>query len=68
MSSSALDYDVVLVMTDISGAFIDGLLQAWETGVASPPRIVSDDFRVYYKSTYTSWSGMVNVAATLAMA
>jgi len=81
MSSSSssialsLDYDVVLLLTNVSGAFIDGFLQAYETGVVLPMgatteavRLVAEDFRLYYISTYTSWSGMVNVAATLAIA
>lgn len=71
----SLDYDIVLLLTNVSGAFIDGFLQAYETGVVLPMgatteaiRLVSEDFRLYYISTYTSWSGMVNVAATLAIA
>ena len=81
MSSSSssialsLDYDVVLLLTNVSGAFIDGFLQAYEIGIVLPMgatteaiRLVAEDFRLYYISTYTSWSGMVNVAATLAIA
>jgi len=54
---------------------LDGFFQAWETGVAVPIgagtealRVVADDFRSYYLSTYTSWAGMVGVAASLANA
>lgn len=71
----AMGYDVVLALTNVSGAFLDGFFQAWETGVAVPIgagtealRVVADDFRSYYLSTYTSWAGMVGVAASLANA
>jgi hypothetical protein len=70
-----MGYDVVLALTNVSGAFLDGFFQAWETGVAVPIgagtealRVVADDFRSYYLSTYTSWAGMVGVAASLANA
>jgi hypothetical protein len=72
---SSLDYDIVLLLTNVSGAFIDGFLQSYENGVVLPMgatteaiRLLSTDFRLYYISTYTSWSGMVNVAATLSIA
>jgi hypothetical protein len=74
-SRLALGYDVVLVLTNVSGAFLDGFFQAWETGVAVPVgagtealHVVACDFRAYYLSTYTSWAGMVGVAASLANA
>ena len=71
----AVGYDVVLALTNVSGAFLDGFFQAWETGVAVPVgagtealRASSTDVRAYYLSTYTSWAGMVGVAASLANA
>jgi len=71
----AVGYDVVLALTNVSGAFLDGFFQAWETGVAVPVgagtealRVSATDVRAYYISTYTSWAGMVGVAASLANA
>ena len=58
---SSLDYDIVLLLTNVSGAFIDGFLQSYENGVVLPMgatteaiRLLSTDFRLYYISTYTS--------------
>ncbi len=75
LSRLAVGYDVVLAMTNVSGAFLDGFFQAWETGAAVPVgagtealRASACDIRAYYLSTYTSWAGMVGVAASLANA
>ena len=73
--SSAFGYDLVLAVTNVSGAFLDGFFAAWEYGVAVPSgaktealHMIADDMRAFYLSTYTSWAGMVSVAASLAHA
>lgn len=73
--SSAFGYDLVLAFTNVSGAFFDGFLSAWETGRAVPSgartealHLLSDDMRALFLSTYTSWAGLVSVAASLAHA
>ncbi|KAL7544237.1 hypothetical protein ACHAWF_011416 [Thalassiosira exigua] len=75
--TSRLGYDSVLAATNVSGAFWDGFLSAWGAGgvgaIPSGPttealRLVADDVRTYHLSTYTSWAGMVNVAASIAHA
>ena len=73
--SSAFGYDLVLAFTNVSGAFFDGFLSAWESGSAVPSgaktealNLLADDVRAFYLSTYTSWAGLVGVAASLAHA
>ena len=73
--SSAFSYDLVLAITNVSGAFLDGFFSAWESGSAVPSgartealHMISVDIRTFYLSTYTSWAGMVSVAASLAHA
>jgi len=74
-SNFFLGYDLVLAITNVSGAFFDGFFSAWEDGAAVPSgagtealHMVADVMRAFYLSTYTSWAGMVGVAASLAHA
>ncbi|EED91961.1 predicted protein [Thalassiosira pseudonana CCMP1335] len=71
--SSFVGYDLVLALINVTGAFCDGFFSAWETGAAMPSgaktealHLIADDMRTYYLSTYTSWAGMVGVAASMA--
>lgn len=74
--SSAFGYDLVLAITNVSGAFFDGFFSAWEDSGSAVPsgaktealHLIADDMRAFYLSTYTSWAGMVSVAASLAHA
>jgi len=68
-------YDVVLAVTNVTGAFFDGFFSAWESGLAVPSgaktealHLVADGMRAFGLSTYTSWAGMVGVAASMAHA
>lgn len=72
---SSFGYELVLAITNVSGAFLDGFFLAWEDGSAVPNgagtealHLIAHDMRTFYLSTYTSWSGMVGVAASLAHA
>lgn len=71
--STTFGYDLVLAITNVSGAFLDGFFSAWDFGSAVPSgaktealHLIADDIRSYFLATYTSWSGMVSVAASLA--
>lgn len=71
--SSAFGYDVVLAITNVTGAFFDGFFSAWESALAVPSgpktealHLIADDMRAFGLSTYTSWAGMVGVAASMA--
>ena len=73
--SSASGYDLILAITNVSGAFFDGFFSDWESGSAVPSgaktealHLIADDMRAFYLSTYTSWAGMVGVAASMAHA
>jgi hypothetical protein len=100
--SSSFGYDIVLAITNVSGAFFDGFFSAWESGlgkhmffnqnayymwhtfieqnvrnqnIAVPSgaktealHLIADDMRAFGLSTYTSWAGMVGVAAAMAHA
>ncbi|KAL7442546.1 hypothetical protein ACHAXM_008442 [Skeletonema potamos] len=71
--SSAIGYDFVLAIANVSGAFLDGFFAEWESGGAVPNgsiteafHLISEDMRASFLSTYTSWAGMVGVAASVA--
>jgi len=71
--SSAIGYDFVLAIANVSGAFLDGFFAEWESGGAVPNgsktetlHLISEDMRASFLSTYTSWAGMVGVAASIA--
>ncbi len=71
--SSAIGYDFVLAIANVSGAFLDGFFAEWESGGALPSgsksealHLISEDMRASFLSTYTSWAGMVSVAASIA--
>lgn len=70
---SSFGYELVLAITNVSGAFIDGFFSAWDSGSAIPSgyktealALIANDMKAFYLSTYTSWAGMVGVAASLA--
>jgi len=70
---SSFGYELVLAITNVSGAFLDGFFSAFESGSIIPSdyktealHLIAYDMRAYSLSTYTSWSGMVGVAASLA--
>jgi len=71
---SSFGYELVLAITNVSGAFLDGFFSDWEISLipcgakTEVLHIIADDIRTYYLSTYTSWAGMVGVAASLAHA
>ena len=72
--SSAIGYDFVLAFANVSGAFLDGFFSEWESGGTAMPNgsktealhLISEDMRASFLSTYTSWAGMVGVAASIA--
>ena len=71
--SSTIGYDFALAFANVSGAFLDGFFIEWESGAAVPNgsksealHLISEDMRSSFLSTYTSWSGMVGVAASIA--
>jgi hypothetical protein len=73
--SSGYSYNLILAMINVSGAFLDGFFSAFESGDAIPngPKtealhLVSGEMRTFGLSTYTSWSGMVGVAAGMGFA
>eukprot|EP00584_Thalassiosira_punctigera_P015568 CAMPEP_0172549490 /NCGR_PEP_ID=MMETSP1067-20121228/18562_1 /TAXON_ID=265564 ORGANISM="Thalassiosira punctigera, Strain Tpunct2005C2" /NCGR_SAMPLE_ID=MMETSP1067 /ASSEMBLY_ACC=CAM_ASM_000444 /LENGTH=375 /DNA_ID=CAMNT_0013336881 /DNA_START=112 /DNA_END=1239 /DNA_ORIENTATION=- len=73
LSSTFFGYDLVLACTNVSGAFLDGFFSDWESGSAIPSGaktealyLIANDMRAFYLSTYTSWAGMVGVAASMA--
>lgn len=73
LSYSAIGYDFVLAVANVSGAFLDGFFAEWESGGAVPNgsktealHLISEDMRASFLSTYTSWAGMVGVAASIA--
>ena len=73
--ASNFSYDLTLAITNVSGAFLDGFFSAFESGDAVPigPKtealhLVAEEARTFGLSTYTSWAGMVNVAASMGIA
>ena len=71
--SSTIGYDFVLAFANVSGAFLDGFFAEWEAGGVVPNgsksealHLISSDMRTTFLSTYTSWAGMVGVAASIA--
>ena len=72
--SSTIGYDFVLAIANVSGAFLDGFFYEWESGGTAVPNgyktealhLISEDMRASFLSTYTSWAGMVGVAASIA--
>eukprot|EP00581_Thalassiosira_minuscula_P014627 CAMPEP_0183716394 /NCGR_PEP_ID=MMETSP0737-20130205/10336_1 /TAXON_ID=385413 /ORGANISM="Thalassiosira miniscula, Strain CCMP1093" /LENGTH=383 /DNA_ID=CAMNT_0025945663 /DNA_START=111 /DNA_END=1262 /DNA_ORIENTATION=+ len=73
--SPAFGYDLVLAITNVTGAFFDGFFSDWESGSAVPSgavtealHLIAGDMRTFYFDTYTSWAGMVGVAAAMAHA
>ena len=71
--SSAMGYDFILAFSNVSGTFLDGFFSEWESGGAIPNgsksealHLISRDMRESFLSTYTSWAGMVGVAASIA--
>lgn len=73
--SSNFNYNFVLAIINVSGAFLDGFFSAFEIGDAIPngPKtealhIISGEMRTYGLSTYTSWAEMVSIAARMGFA
>ncbi|KAL3778540.1 hypothetical protein HJC23_001709 [Cyclotella cryptica] len=73
--SSNFSYGLILAIINVSGAFLDGFFSAFENGDAVPigPKtealhLVAEEVRTFGLSTYTSWAGMVNVAASMGIA
>lgn len=73
--SSNFNYNVVLAIINVSGAFLDGFFSAFESGDAVPigPKtealhVVAIEMRTFGLSTYTSWAGMISVAASMGFA
>jgi len=61
---SSFGYELVLAITNVSGAFLDGFFSAFESGSIIPSdaktealHLIAYDMRAYSLSTYTSWSG-----------
>jgi hypothetical protein len=70
--SSRLSYDLTLAIINVSGAFLDGFFSAFESGDAVPSgpktealHLVAGDIKTFGLSAYTSWAGMVSVAASM---
>jgi hypothetical protein len=73
--SSNFNHNFVLAIVNVSGAFLDGFFSAFESGDAIPigPKtealhLVAVDMRTFGLSTYTSWAGMISVAASMGFA
>lgn len=47
----SLDYDIVLLLTNISG-FIDGFLQSYDTGVVLPVGATTEAIRLLYPKIF----------------
>lgn len=69
------NYNLVLAVINVSGAFLDGFFSAFESGdaIASGPKtealhIIAEEIRTFGLSTYTSWAGMVAVASSIGYA
>lgn len=70
--SSNFNYNLVLAVINVSGAFLDGFFSAFESGdaIAGGPKtealhLIAEEVRTFGLSTYTSWAGMVSVASSI---
>lgn len=71
----SFNYNLVLAVVNVSGAFLDGFFSVFETGdvAHNGPKtkaihLVSMEIRAFGLSTYTSWAGMVNAASSIGFA
>ena len=65
--------DLQLVALNVTGSLLEGFFAAWDTGVVRRPGMlgallpwIASDVRGSFLSTYTSWAGMIAVAAAMA--